>query len=201
MWWEYALVFFGAIIVDITPLPLPPAFTLMIFLQVTFGLALWPVIIFGVAGSAVGRLILTYYIPFVAGHVLSTEKNDDIRLLGEKIKAKGFKAQLFILIYTLLPLSSTPLFIAGGVARISPFYILPAFIAGKFTADSIAVFMGKYAVENTDIFFTGKISLESIAALLLFLLLMFFLLFINWRSLIHDHKIQFKFNIWRKLKR
>jgi membrane protein YqaA with SNARE-associated domain len=201
MWWEYALVFFGAILVDFTPLPLPPAFTLMIFLQATFGLSIWPVIILGVLGSAIGRLILTYYIPFVANHILKPEKNDDIRLLGEKIKTKGFKAQLFILVYTLLPLSSTPLFIAGGIARISPFYILPAFIVGKFTADSIAVHIGKYAVENTDIFLTGTISLKSVVALLLFLLLMFFLLFVNWRTFIHDHKIQFKFNIWRKLRR
>jgi membrane protein YqaA with SNARE-associated domain len=198
MWWQYALVFFGAIIVDITPLPLPPAFTLMIFLQTVFGLSIWPVIILGVAGSAVGRLILTYYIPAVANHILNTEKNEDIRLLGEKIKTKGFKAQLFMLVYTLLPLSSTPLFIAGGVARVSPLYMLPAFILGKCTTDSVAVFMGKYAAENTDIFLTGKISTESVVALLLFLLLMFFLLFINWRSLIHDHKIQFKFNIWKR---
>ena len=197
MWWQYLLVFCGAIIVDITPLPLPPAFTLMIILQSAFGLSIWPVIIAGVAGSAIGRLILAYYIPVVADRILSAEKNEDLFLLGEKIKTKGLKAQLFILIYTLLPLSSTPLFIAGGIARISPFYMLPAFIIGKFTTDSIAVFMGKYVAENKANFITDIFSLESIAALLLFFLLIFCLLFINWRTFIHTHKIQFKFNIWR----
>lgn len=197
MWWQYLLVFCGAIIVDITPLPLPPAFTLMIILQSAFGLSIWPVIIAGVAGSAIGRLILAYYIPVVADRILSAEKNEDLRLLGEKIKTKGLKSQLFILIYTLLPLSSTPLFIAGGIARISPFYMLPVFIIGKFTTDSIAVFMGKYVAENKANFITDIFSLESIAALLLFFLLIFCLLFINWRTFIHTHKIQFKFNIWR----
>ena len=197
MWWQYLLVFCGAITVDITPLPLPPAFTLMIILQSAFGLSIWPVIIAGVAGSAIGRLILAYYIPVVADRILSAEKNEDLLLLGEKIKTKGLKAQLFILIYTLLPLSSTPLFIAGGIARISPFYMLPAFIIGKFTTDSIAVFMGKYVAENKANFITDIFSLESMAALLLFFLLIFCLLFINWRTFIHTHKIQFKFNIWR----
>jgi membrane protein YqaA with SNARE-associated domain len=197
MWWQYLMVFFGAIIVDITPLPLPPAFTMMIILQSAFDLSIWPVIVVGVAGSAIGRLILAYYIPAVADRILSAEKNEDIRLLGEKIKTKGFRAQLFILIYTLLPLSSTPLFIAGGIAKVKPFYIIPAFIIGKFTTDSIAVFMGKYVAENKANFVTDIFSLESIAALLLFFLLIFCLLFINWRTFIHTHKIQFKFNIWR----
>ena len=197
MWWEYALVFCGALIVDITPFPLPPAFTVMVFFQTVFGLPFLPVVILGVAGSAVGRIILAYYIPVVADHVLKPEKNEGIRLLGEKIKTKGFKAQLFILVYTLLPLSSTPLFIAGGIARIKPFYIIPAFIVGKFTTDSIALMMGKYAVENTDSFLMSTISWQSGVTLLLFFLLMLSLLFIDWRALILHNKFQLKFNIWK----
>ena len=169
----------------------------MVFLQTVFGLPFLPVVILGVAGSAVGRIILAYYIPVVADHVLKPEKNEGIRLLGEKIKTKGFKAQLFILVYTLLPLSSTPLFIAGGIARIKPFYIIPAFIVGKFTTDSIALMMGKYAVDNTDSLLMSIISWQSGVTLLLFFLLMLSLLFIDWRALILHNKFQLKFNIWK----
>jgi membrane protein YqaA with SNARE-associated domain len=200
MWWEYALVFLGAVIVDITPLPLPPAFSLMIALQVIFGLSIWPVIILGVAGSAIGRLILAYYIPSVANRLLTKEKNNDIRLLGEKLNNSKIKGQLFVLIYTLMPLSSTPLFIASGIARLKPLFVLPAFIIGKFTSDSIAVFMGAYATANTENLFKGNISYQSVLAVFLFLLLMFLLLFINWRVLLYNRKIEFKFNIWKKRK-
>ncbi len=62
MLWPYVLVFLGTILVDITPLPLPPAFTVMIFLQVLFGLPILPVLIIGVIGSAIGRWILSVYI-------------------------------------------------------------------------------------------------------------------------------------------
>ncbi|MDP4115180.1 MAG: hypothetical protein Q8903_03555 [Bacteroidota bacterium] len=177
--------------------PAPPAFTVMIFLQIAFGLSLWPVILIGVAGSAIGRLVLSKYIDIVAKWVLKPEKNEDIRLLGEKIRTKGLKAQLFILLYTLLPVSSTPLFIASGMARIEPLYIIPAFITGKFTSDSIAVIIGKYTLENANSLFKNPISWQSGTALLLFLLLMFALLFTDWRTLIHQHKFHFKFNIWK----
>ena len=46
-------------IVDIVPLPLPPAFVVMIFLQIEFNLNVWLVIVIGVAGSILGRYILT----------------------------------------------------------------------------------------------------------------------------------------------
>jgi hypothetical protein len=36
MWWQYVMVFLGAVLMDITPLPLPPAFTIMILLQIMF---------------------------------------------------------------------------------------------------------------------------------------------------------------------
>lgn len=198
MWWQYALVFFGAIIVDITPLPLPPAFSLMILLQAIFGLSIWPVIILGVAGSAIGRMILAYYIPNLADIVLTSEKNKDIRLLGEKLESKKLRGQLFILLYTLMPLSSTPLFIAGGIARLKPLVLLPAFVVGKFTSDSVAVFMGAYVANNTENIFEGDFTFQSISAVLIFLLLMFLLLFVNWHYLFFEHKIQFKFNIWKK---
>jgi membrane protein DedA with SNARE-associated domain len=197
MWWAYALVFLGATMVDITPFPLPPASTLMIFFQVSFGLPVWPVIILGVAGSVLGRFILTLYIPVIANMVLSDSKNKDIRFLGEKIKTGGLKAQLFILFYTLLPVSSTPLFIAAGIAKVKPYYLIPAFITGKFISDGMAVFMGDYAVANSENILNGIISLESVIALLFFLLLIFCLLFIDWRSLIQRNKLRFRFNIWK----
>jgi len=38
----------------------------MVFLQITFGLNIWWVIVIGVAGSILGRYVLTLYIPLLA---------------------------------------------------------------------------------------------------------------------------------------
>jgi len=197
MWWQYTFVFLGALLMDITPLPLPPAFTVMILFQITFGLPIWPVIVVGVIGSIVGRYILTLYIPVVSDRIFKPSKNEDIRFLGDKLKTKGWKSQLFILFYTLMPLPSTPLFIAGGIARMKPLYIIPAFFVGKFTSDSIAVFLGKVASENTQSLIKGILSWKSFAGLLLGLLFIFCLVFIDWRSLLQEKKLRLKFNIWK----
>ena len=198
MWWAYALVFFGAMILDITPLPLPPAFTLMIILQASFNLAIGPVILLGVAGSAIGRYILSRYIPHLSEYVLNPQKIEDIRFLGNKINSTGMRSQLFTLVYTLMPISSTPLFITAGIARLKPYYIIPAFIVGKTVSDSIAVMMGNYAVNNKEDLFSNIFSLESIGALLVFLLLIFALIFIDWRTWIIHRKIQLRFKVWKK---
>jgi membrane protein YqaA with SNARE-associated domain len=195
MWWQYALVFLGGLLMDVTPFPLPPAFTVMILFQIAFGLPIWPVIIIGVIGSVAGRYILTLYIPAISNRLFKPAKNKDIGFLGSKLKSKGWKSQLFILFYTLMPLPSTPLFIAAGIAKIKPIYIFPAFFVGKFTSDSIAVFMGKVASENTESIIKGMLSWKSVAGLVLGLLLLFFLVFIDWRSLIQTKKFRLRFNI------
>lgn len=195
MWWHYVLVFVGALLFDIVPFPFLPAFTIMIFLQVVFHLKLWPVIIIGVAGSILGRYILSLYIPLISEKYFKPSKNEDIKFLGQKMKEKGWKSQLVIVAYSLLPLPTTPLFVAGGMAKIKPLYIIPAFFVGKFTSDTIALSMGKYATENIDQIESGLFSWQSITGLLGSLLMLAALLFIDWRSLIQKKKLVLKFKI------
>src|SRR5947208_1006014 len=104
MWWQYLLVFLGSLMVDIVPLPLPPAFTVMILFQITYNLNIWLVIIIGVAGSIVGRTILTLYISKISDRIFSAKKNEDVKFLGRKMKEKGWKSQALILFYSLMPL-------------------------------------------------------------------------------------------------
>ncbi len=197
MWWQYILVFFGAFLFDVVPFPFLPAFTIMIFLQVVYHLNLWAVIIIGVFGSILGRYILTLYIPKLSDKYFKPAKNEDIQFLGKKMKEKGWKSQLVITSYSLLPLPTTPLFVAGGMAKVKPLYIIPAFFIGKFTSDTIALSMGKYASENIDKIKSDLFSWQSIVGLTGSLLLLFALLFIDWRSLIQKRKLTLKFKIFK----
>ncbi len=197
MWSKYLLVFASAMVVDIVPLPLPPAFVIMIFLQIYFKLDVWIVIFVGVAGSILGRYILTLYIPKVAGKIFNPAKNEDVQYLGKKLKEKGWKSQLAILTYSLLPLPTTPLFIAGGMAKMRPYFIIPAFFVGKFISDSIAVLGGKYAAENTPSILEGAVSWKSILGIAIGLLLISALLFIDWRTLVQQKKFKINFKIWK----
>jgi len=197
MFWNYLLVFLGAFLFDVVPFPFPPAFTVMVFLQIMFDLDIWWVIVIGVAGSILGRYILTLYIPFLAGKIFKPSKNEDVEFLGKKMKEKGWRSQLFIVAYSLLPLPTTPLFLAGGMAKIKPLYIIPAFFIGKFTSDTITVHLGKYAADNVTSVLDSALSLKSFASIAVGLLLVCALLFIDWQSLIQKKKFQLNFKIWK----
>jgi membrane protein DedA with SNARE-associated domain len=197
MWWQYLLVFIGALLFDVVPFPFPPAFTIMVFLQIMFDLNIWWVIVIGVAGSILGRYILTLYIPLLSGKIFKRSKNEDVEFLGKKMKEKGWRSQLVIIAYSLLPLPTTPLFLAGGMAKIKPLYIIPAFFIGKFISDAITVHLGKYASEHAKSIMEEALSWKSITSLGVGLLLICALLFIDWRSLIQKKKFQLKFKIWK----
>lgn len=197
MWWPYLLVFLGAFLFDVVPFPFPPAFTLMVFLQIYFGLNLWSVILIGVTGSILGRYVLTLYIPYIAGNLFKPDKNEDVQYLGKVLKHKGWKSQLVIIAYSLLPLPTTPLFVAAGMAKMRPIFIIPAFFIGKFTSDSLLVNLGKYGAENTDKLLHSAASWQSILSLVLGLFLVCALLFIDWRTLLHQNKLKLNFKIWK----
>ena len=63
--WPYLLVFFAALAVDTIPVFAPPAWILLVVLLVKFKLNPWLTVAIGVAGSTVGRYILTRYIPMI----------------------------------------------------------------------------------------------------------------------------------------
>jgi len=195
MWWQYFLVFIGALLFDIVPFPFPPAFTIMIVLQIIFHLNVWMAIIVGVAGSVLGRYILILYTPLITKKYITQSKNEDIQFLGSKMKENKWKGQLIVLAYSLLPLPTTPLFLAAGMSKLNAKYIIPAFIIGKFTSDTIALHAGKYASENALDIVQNLLSWKSIASVFICLFLIFCVFFIDWRSLIQKKKLVWKFKI------
>ena len=196
MYWQYILVFLGALLFHIVPFPFPPAFTIMMLFQIIFELNVWLVIFIGVAGSVLGRYILLLYAPLLATRYLNESKNNDIQFLGAKMKENKWKGQAIVLVYSLLPLPTTPLFLGAGISKLSPVYIIPAFIIGKFTSDTVAIHLGKYASENIDTILENLLSWQSIASLLLSLILLFCLFFIDWRNLIQTKKLVINYKIW-----
>jgi membrane protein YqaA with SNARE-associated domain len=195
---EYLYVFLASFLVDVVPFPLPPAFTVMVLLQIKFKLNIWLVIVVGVIGSILGRLVLTLYIPHLSGKIFSKRKNQDVEYLGGRLKKDGIRGQLFILGYSLMPLPTTPLFLGAGIAKLKPWYVIPAFTIGKFISDAIAVLLGDYAVKNSQDIIHGVFSWKSVTGLVLGLALVFALLFVDWITLLKEKKLRLRMNILRK---
>ena len=196
MWWHYLLVFLGAVLFDIVPFPFAPAFTVMVFFQIIFDLNVWAVVVIGVLGSVLGRFILLLYAPLLANKYLKSSKNEDIKFLGDKMNENKWKGVLVVLAYSLLPLPTTPLFLGAGISKIKPIYIIIPFLIGKFTSDSIALHLGKFAIENQQNIIDNIFSWESIASFTLGFVMLFCLFFVDWRTLIQTKKIAFDFKIF-----
>lgn len=195
--WKYLLVFLACFLFDLFPVIGPPAWTAMVFLQLKFDLQIWPVLIIGVIASTLGRYCLSLYIPKLSGRFIKTQKNEDLIFLGEKLGKKGWRAFVFILVYTLTPLPSTPIFTAAGMARLKPIQIIPPFFIGKFTSDAIMVLSGKYAAENVHSIKAGLLTWQSLTGIGFGLLLIFALLFVDWKTLLQKKQFRLEFRIWK----
>ncbi|MEO9257792.1 MAG: hypothetical protein ABI207_05380 [Crocinitomicaceae bacterium] len=200
MFWQYLLVFLGSLLFDLAPFPFPPAFTIMSFLQIIYGLNVWLVIVLGVVGSVLGRYIVLLYAPLLSKKFIKASKNEDIEFLGEKMNENKWKGQMVILAYSLLPLPTTPLFLGAGISKIKARYIIPWFLIGKFTSDTIMLHMGKYASENIQSILDNLLSWKSILSFVVALIMLFALFFINWRTLIQKKKLELDFKIFNRKK-
>ena len=196
--WPYLLVFLGALAVDTIPIFAPPAWILFVVLVITFHLNPWIVIIIGVAGSTVGRYVLTLYVPKVSSSLINRREDENLRYIGGKLRHAGLAAATFVFFYTLTPLSTTALFTAVAVARINPWQILPPFFCGRLITDGVMVYSGKYATANLAGLLHGQLSWKTLLTVLAGLSIIGVFLFVDWRCFLESHKLRFNFKILKK---
>ncbi len=162
-----------------------------------YNLNIWGVLVAGVVSSTIGRYILSKYIYLLSSKFITAQKLEDISYIGEKLKGRGWAVQFFVVLYTLMPLPSTPLFTAVGIAKIRTMNILPAFFIGKFTSDMVMVLSGDYLARNATQVAEGMLSWKSISGTILGIAIILVFLFIDWRLLLQQKKFRLKFNIWK----
>ncbi|WP_107685689.1 hypothetical protein [Niastella koreensis] len=195
----YILVLLASVVVDIVPFIGPPAWIVMVFFQIRYDLNIWMVLVTGVVGSGMGRYLYSKYIYLLSKRFIKPKKNEDMQFLGARLANKSWKVQLFVFVYTLVPLPSTPLFTVAGCSKIKTLNLLPAFFAGKFISDAIMVFTGHYVSVNIDSIVHGLLTWNVLAGTLIGILLIFLFLFIDWRKLLEEKKFAMNFNIWNKV--
>ena len=193
----YFFVLVGTFLIDAVPVLAPPAWMVMVLLQVNFGLNIWGVLVLGVLGSMLGRYTMSLYIRSIANRFISKEKTEDLEFLGKMLSQKRWRSLLFVLLYTLIPLPTTPLFQVAGIARIPALNILPAFFVGKFISDLVMVLAGKFAAENSAKIMDGLVSWQTVLGTLFGIGLMAFVLFTDWRVLLQQKRLKLNFKVWK----
>jgi len=193
----YFVAFLAALIVDTIPVFAPPAWPILAYLIVKFDLNPWLAVLLGTTGSTIGRYILSLYIPKVSKKILCEREDENVRYLGKKIGKRTWTSSLFVLIYSLTPMSTTALFTAAGMARLNPLYLLPPFFIGKFASDAVMVFTGKYEAQSFRDMLHGDISWGTGLLAFAGILLISGVLFIDWPMLLAHKKFRLHFKIWR----
>lgn len=195
--WPYVLTFFLALITDLIPVIGPPVWTVLVFMVSKYDLNPWLVLGVGVPASVLGRYGLSLYIPRFSSKVIKPRKNEELKYVGSKLNGSLWRVWLFVGLYTLLPMSTTALFSAAGMAKIRPVQILPPFFVGKFISDAIMVFTGNHVVHSLKDAAGGAFSLKGIITMVLGLAILGAFLFLDWRLLLQKKKIRLNFHIWR----
>lgn len=193
----YVWVFLAALAVDLVPIIGPPAWTAMVLLLVKFDLHPWLVLLVGVPGSVLGRYALSLYAPWLSRRVIKRRKNAEFEFVGQRLKRRLWQSWTFVLVYSLSPLPTTPLFSASGLAKIPALQILPPFFIGKFVSDAVMLFTGKEAFTSLADLFQGTASVKGIVTAALSVLIICAFLFLDWRQLLEKKRLRFNVHIWK----
>jgi hypothetical protein len=68
------------------------------FFVVTFQLNPWVAVVIGVAGSMLGRYILSLYIPKVSSKLVNRREDENLRYIGGKLGQRAWAAARFVFI-------------------------------------------------------------------------------------------------------
>jgi membrane protein YqaA with SNARE-associated domain len=193
----YLFVFLASLAVDLIPFFGPPAWMAMVFFLTKYDLNPWLVLAAGVPGSVLGRYVLSRYIPLISDRLVKKRKSDELKFVGGKLRQTLWRSWLFVFIYSCLPMSTTALFTAAGMARISPLVVIPPFALGKFASDALMVLSGKYVVTNFHDVGKSLLSVKSITLGTVGLAVLAAIFFIDWRVMLQRHKLAWNFKIWK----
>lgn len=193
--WLYLILLVCTIASDSVPIVGMPAWMIMVLFWSRFDLQLWVVLVVGVTGSTLGRLIFSLYAPKLSERYLKRRKTDELAFVARKLEGRLWRSWLFVFLYALTPLSTTVLFLAVGLGRVHLRNVLPPFFAGKFVIDTIMVLSGRYAVESVTDLWHGTVSWKGLGSLVAGLLVVVLLLFVDWRRLVTQRQLRLTFRI------
>jgi hypothetical protein len=117
--------------------------------------------------------------------------------VGDHLSKRGKSTLFFVFIYSLLPLSTTVLFTAAGLAKVKRRFVVPGFFMGNLIGDTVILVTGNYAVLHFSDIFQDSYNARNISGGIAALLVVMMFLFIDWRQLLEFKKLRFKFQFWK----
>ena len=169
----------------------------MAFCIVHYHLNPWITLAVGVPASALGRYLFSLYIPTFSNWVLNRRKKEELTYVGKKLRGKLWQTWLFVLGYTLSPLSTTALFTAAGMTAVPVWHLLPPFLVGKFVSDAMMVKAGEYAAGSLKDTLHGAFSTKNIIISVSMVVVTAGFMFVDWHALLVKKRLEFNFSVFK----
>jgi hypothetical protein len=190
---SYAIAFLIALGLNLLPVFTPPTWTVLAFFRVRWGLDVWILALVGAAAAAGGRFILAKTASWMV-RFLPKKYVENVDYLRARLEKKEAAVTGFTLLYAMvLPISSSQLFVAVGLARLKLTFIVPAFFVGRFVSYAFLSYSAGLVAARLDVVFSKYygnglvIVAEGLSILLLWVLVK-----IDWRTLFEKRKIKFR---------
>jgi hypothetical protein len=143
------------LLMNFVPVPMPPTWMVMVALHATVDLPLLALTIGGTAAAALGR----------AGFALQLRRSNrqlppDMRANAEALAVVANRRlhwpTLFVVLYSLLPLSSNPVFMAVGLGALPLRSSVVAFFLARSVFNTAMVLGSKTVTSSVADLFTGR---------------------------------------------
>ncbi len=188
--YTYLFVFFFIFILSIIPILTPPTWIVVVSAY-SLNDQLNPFLLSGIGATAAvtGRLILLQ-LSTIGRKAINDHRKSSLEKLRKYLEKTKYGYLIGTLLFALLPLPSSMLFISYGLMNAKSVGIVVGFWIGRFVAYIIMINLFKYFVD-----YFKKILNSDIQSLLIIdiigIIMTLFILLIDWNILFSEHKLVF----------
>jgi len=188
--YTYLFVFFFIFILSIIPILTPPTWIVVVSAY-SLNDQLNPFLLSGIGATAAvtGRLILLQ-LSMIGRKAINDHRKSSLEKLRKYLEKTKYGYLIGTLLFALLPLPSSMLFISYGLMNAKSVGIVVGFWIGRFVAYIIMIILFKYFVD-----YFKKILNSDIQSLLIIdiigIIMTLFILLIDWNILFSERKLVF----------
>jgi membrane protein YqaA with SNARE-associated domain len=188
--YTYPFVFFIIFVISVIPILTPPTW-IVIVSAYSLNDQLNPILLsmIGASAAIAGRLILLQ-LSTVGRKAINDHRKNSLDRFKKYLEKKRYGYLIGTLLFALLPLPSSMLFISYGLMKAKSIGIVVGFWLGRFLAYFIMINLSQYFFNSfKDILNADTLSLIFID--IIGILMTLFILLIDWNTLLSDHKLVF----------
>ena len=188
--YTYPFVFFIIFVISVIPILTPPTW-IVIVSAYSLNDQLNPILLsmIGASAAIAGRLILLQ-LSTVGRKAINDHRKNSLDRFRKYLEKKRYGYLIGTLLFALLPLPSSMLFISYGLMKAKSIGIVVGFWLGRFLAYFIMINLSQYFFNSfKDILNADTPSLIFID--IIGILMTLFILLIDWNTLLSDHKLVF----------